>query len=230
MMEGPYLGFIYHAFAYISMLMMSWWAFRNNSLRFVSEEGWPNKLKILFFLMFFGISVWAVLPILISSKEIAIQLIFGRNQISSIQLTFFAVLVILAFVVGLSFAKKLDFKSPIYQPQPTFAIISSYFILRVLFLISYEIWFRGYFFHDLIVVLPIPIAIGINIILYALIHIFNSKKEAISSLGFGLFICLIVLSFGGVWPAILIHLSLSLGYEIGFIVLLPKANTKSQTS
>ncbi|MCL6258828.1 CPBP family intramembrane metalloprotease [Aquiflexum sp. TKW24L] len=170
------------------------------------------------------------MPVLISGKEIANHLIFGRNQLSTIQFAFLALLVILAFVVGLSIAKKLDQKSPIYQPTPALAIFSGYFILRFLFLISYEIWFRGYFFSDLITVFSIPIGIGINIILYALIHIFNSKKEATSSLGFGLLVCLIVLNFGGVWPAILIHLSLSIGYEIGFFVLLPKNKHKSQTS
>lgn len=217
MVENPNLGFIYHGLAYLSMFLISWWAYTTKSLKFISERGWPQKKEILFFLMTWGILVWAFIPIIISGKAKAIALIFGQNQPGSIQLVVVLGLSILAFVIGLSQAYKLDIKSPVFQPHPTYLLNSSYLIFRVLFLISYEIWFRGYFLKDLLMILSVPASIGINISLYSLIHIFAGRKEALSSLAFGVILCSMVISLDAVWPAVVIHLSLSMGYEAGFI-------------
>jgi membrane protease YdiL (CAAX protease family) len=225
MIENLNLGLIYHGFAFFSMFLMSWWAFKTKSIRFISENGWAEKKEILFLLVW-GILVWGIFPILFSEKNIAVELVFGKVQPSSFQLFLFFSLSISAILIGYSQAKKLNINHPFFQPSPNLTLFSTYFCIRILFLISYEIWFRGYFLQELIIIFPLTIALAINTFLYALIHIFSGRREALSSIGFGLLLCYMVLSFQAVWPAIIIHLSLSLGYEMGFYLRFSKKKSQ----
>lgn len=79
-------------------------------------------------------------------------------------------------------------------------------------------WFRGWFLSELIAETgKIWIAIGINIALYSTIHLFAGRKEAISALPFGIVLCLITIEMQILWAAAVIHLFLSLGFELNFI-------------
>jgi len=222
MMENPNLEFVYHGLAYLSMFLVSWWAYRTKSLKFFSENGWSQNNRIQFFLLTIGILVWGVIPIIMSGKTSLLILVFGENLPSSIQLSLVFGLAVLAFFIGSSQSGKLDIKSPNFQPPPTIFVISSFLVFRILFLISYEIWFRGFFLQDLVLVFPLPVAIGINLFFYALIHIFSGPKQALGSIGFGAILCMMVIYFGSFWPAITIHLCLSLGYEGSFVVRFSK--------
>jgi len=228
MIDNPNLGFLYHGFAYLSMFLLSWWAYKTKSLKFFSEKGWVWHKGILFSLMAWGISVWAIIPITLSGKTFSTLLFFGENRPENLKLVLVFVLVALALWVGKSQSSKLDFKFFETLSHPSYLTIFGYFLFRVLFLISYEIWFRGYFLEDLLLVTSIPVSIGTNILLYALIHIFASPKEAWSSLGFGLILCSLVIYTEAVWPAAAIHLGLSMGFEGGFIWRLSK-NKKGKT-
>lgn len=93
---------------------------------------------------------------------------------------------------------------------------SSYFITRALFLFSYEFWLRGGLLFETAASIGMPLAIVANIFLYVLLHVFNSKKELLACIPFGIVTCLFCLLFNAVWPAILLHIGFSLGYEINF--------------
>ncbi|MGZ8551073.1 MAG: CPBP family intramembrane glutamic endopeptidase, partial [Chitinophagaceae bacterium] len=85
--------------------------------------------------------------------------------------------------------------------------------LRSSFLVSYECFFRGCVLFSCIEFFGTAPAIIINLILYALIHSFNGKKEMYGAIPFGLMLCLFTIWYQSVWPAILLHLLLTSLHE-----------------
>ncbi|MCR9015588.1 CPBP family intramembrane glutamic endopeptidase [Aquiflexum gelatinilyticum] len=216
MINNLYLGFVYHGFAYFILFLISWWAYHTKSLKFFSENRWSKNNKIQFFLLASGILLWGIIPLTKSEMTYSYLLLFGPIIPTYFQVFLVLILGILAFLVGKSQVNKSDFKFHVFQPHPATFTIFTYLLFRILFLISYEIWFRGFFLNDLLLITSLPVGILVNIICYALIHIFAPPKEAWSSLGFGLILCVLVIYLEAVWPAIFIHLSLFMGYEGGF--------------
>lgn len=216
MINNLYLGFAYHGFVYFILFLISWWAYHTKSLKFFSENGWSKNNKIQFFLLASGILLWGIVPLIKSGMTYSYLLLFGPILPTLIQVFLVLILGILAFLIGKFQVNKSDFRFNEFHPNPAKFTIFAYLLFRVLFLISYEIWFRGFFLNDLLLITSLPVGILINIICYALIHIFAPPKEAWSSLGFGLILCVLVIYLEAVWPAIFIHLSLFMGYEGGF--------------
>ena len=90
---------------------------------------------------------------------------------------------------------------------------TAHIVLRSLFLICYEWFFRGCLLFCCISIFGTTAAIIINLVLYMFIHSFNGKKEMIGSIPFGLILCVFTVWYQSVWPAIFLHLLLSLSYE-----------------
>lgn len=88
-----------------------------------------------------------------------------------------------------------------------------YFSIRIPFLFFYELFFRGVLLHSSLVYTNILGAILINLILYTLIHSFNSRREIIGCLPFGIVLCLFSIYSNSIWPAFLIHTTFSFMYE-----------------
>jgi membrane protease YdiL (CAAX protease family) len=63
----------------------------------------------------------------------------------------------------------------------------------------------------------ITAAIILNLVLYMLVHWFN-KQERYGSLIMGIVLCGVTIYYHSVWPAIIIHLSLSLSNEITLLL------------
>jgi membrane protease YdiL (CAAX protease family) len=207
---------IYHIFAYSAMFGVSWYAYRKKSLKFFSENGWTKNMGPLFLVMTTGILVWGFLPFFIRGIEFSGEIIGGKNPLEYTQWILIMVLVILASLVGYSQSKNLQKVNSLFFAPPIPFIVFLFFVFRISFLIAYEFWFRGIFLHDLLYAFSAPVAIGINVFLYALIHYFAGPKEALSSILFGVILCLITIDIGAVWPAVLTHLSLSMSFEYGF--------------
>jgi len=93
-----------------------------------------------------------------------------------------------------------------------------YLPVRILFIYSYESWLRGSLLIFLLNVLGIYSAILINVGLYTFLHVFAGRKEMIGCIPFGLLLCGFTLSFQALWPAVLLHVCLSLTYEIKSII------------
>jgi len=91
-----------------------------------------------------------------------------------------------------------------------------YFSVRLPFLFIYELFFRGVLLHSSLLYTNLVIAIFINLLLYTLVHSFNSKKEIIGCVPFGIILCLFSYYTNSIWPAFLIHATLSFTHE--FIV------------
>jgi len=98
--------------------------------------------------------------------------------------------------------------------------------IRIPFLIIYEIYFRGVLLIICINHFGVNTAIAINVILYAVAHVYSSRKELIGTVPFGLVLCLATTITQSVWPAILMHLLLALPYEI-FLLSKKQLTTKT---
>jgi membrane protease YdiL (CAAX protease family) len=102
-----------------------------------------------------------------------------------------------------------------------------YFSVRIPFLFVYELFFRGILLHSSLLYTNLAIAILINLSLYTLIHSFNSKKEIIGCVPFGIILCLFSYYTNSIWPAFFIHATLSFAHEI---IVFNNTKVKTQKS
>ncbi|HEV8269827.1 MAG TPA: CPBP family intramembrane glutamic endopeptidase [Chitinophagaceae bacterium] len=93
----------------------------------------------------------------------------------------------------------------------------SFLVIRILFLLVYEFFFRGALFFMMVEDFGVTTAIIVNIILYVLVHWFN-KEERYGSVLMGGILCGVTLYYNSVWPAIIIHLSLALSHDITLLI------------
>jgi membrane protease YdiL (CAAX protease family) len=89
----------------------------------------------------------------------------------------------------------------------------NYLFLRIPGLIIYEMFFRGVLFGIFLEWFSMPVAVALNVILYAMAHAFSSRKEFVGSIPFGLLLYYITILHQSIFPAVLLHLSLALPYE-----------------
>ena len=92
-----------------------------------------------------------------------------------------------------------------------------YFTIRILFLLSYEYFFRGVLFFSLLEENHVVIAIIVCTSLYVLIHAFDSRNEIIGAIPFGIILCLFSYFTNSIWPAFIIHMTLSIVYELSML-------------
>jgi membrane protease YdiL (CAAX protease family) len=126
-------------------------------------------------------------------------------------------LMLLAMMTGfLSVPKKIipSFSSTGFLP---FHLPLSFVLIRTLFLIVYEIFFRGVMLFVMIGDFGVVIAVILNQVFYVIVHWFN-KKERYCSVLMGIALCAVSIYYQNVWPAIVIHLSLALSHEITLLV------------
>jgi membrane protease YdiL (CAAX protease family) len=88
-----------------------------------------------------------------------------------------------------------------------------FILIRTLFLIIYEFFFRGVMLFVMIGDLGVITAVIVNLVLYVLIHWFD-KRERYGSVIMGIILCGASIYYQSVWPAILIHLSLAVSHEL----------------
>jgi len=128
----------------------------------------------------------------------------------------YSILLLLIVVLSGFFSKRSAIKY--FGDLDTLCIVKPadrflYFSIRIPFLFFYELFFRGVLLHSSLIYTNLLGAIFINLILYTLIHSFNSKKEIIGCIPFGIVLCLFSYYAHSIWPAFLIHATLSFMYE-----------------
>lgn len=73
------------------------------------------------------------------------------------------------------------------------------------YLLGYEVLFRGVLLFGLAGSLgPVP-AVAINVIMYSAAHIPKGKTEALAAIPFGLVLCILTLHSGAIWIAFIVH-------------------------
>lgn len=83
----------------------------------------------------------------------------------------------------------------------------------IVYLLAYEFIFRGVLLFACARTFDISIAIGINVIIYAIAHIPNGKMETIGSIPIGILLCYITISTGSIWSAFVLHLIMALSND-----------------
>ena len=92
-----------------------------------------------------------------------------------------------------------------------------YFLLRIPFLISYELFFRGLLLFANKENMGLSTALLVDILLTVLLHIFSGTKWMLGCIPFSVAACMLNLQTHSVWPSILLHLALSLSFEMSVI-------------
>ncbi len=206
-----------YVFCYAMFFVLSWMSKVNNNQRLMNEDGSiTSKPGNLIGTHIIGILWLGAVP-LIMLKHPGVKILTG-SQMPDIAAV---ILFILIFVLLISIAfrqsediiaKKQRSLDVINQLSANFVI--RYFIIRITFLFVYELWFRGFLLFDCISWMGIPAAVALNVLLYVLLHIFNSKKEMLACIPFGLLVCFLSITCNAVWPAIILHIGFSLVYEL----------------
>lgn len=203
--------------SYFLFFTLSWIGKTHNSNRLINDNGelTSRPLKLIGFHII-GIIILGLVPMILLNHSVII--LFTGNKAPDlpeifIYLSIFIPLITIAFKQSKSvYGKNNGLAKSLNHLSITF--FASYFIIRVLFLFTYELWFRGFVLFDFISWIGVPFAIFVNILLYVSVHIFNSKKEMLACIPFGVLVCALCILFDAVWPAIILHISFSLAYEL----------------
>ena len=127
------------------------------------------------------------------------------------------IIIAVAIIIGTLSAFKKIYPSNNSSHSLPFYLPLSFVSVRTLFLIVYESFFRGVVLFVMIEDFGLVPAVIVNLILYALLHWFD-KKERYGSLLMGVILCSVSIYYHSIWPAVIIHLSLALSYEITLLI------------
>lgn len=174
-----------------------------------------GETSILFTRLLSGIFLLGFGTIIISIKrniDVEIFTLICNDYSTSVW-----IIIIAAGIIGILSAFKKIYPAnnsghslPLYLPL-------SFVFIRTLFLIVYESFLRGAILFVMIEDFGVVSAVIVNLILYALLHWFDTK-ERYGSLLMGFILCSVTIHYHSVWPAIIIHLSLALSHEITLLI------------
>ena len=162
-------------------------------------------------IFFFGIGTASLVRLRNLDLEIFIPSLNGHESFAWLYIAFAAATVgVIPAFKKISPNNNSSYSLPFYLP-PVFIIV------RTLFLIMYEFFFRGLVLFVMLEDFGVAVAVGANLILYVLIHWFD-KQERYGSILMGAVLCSVTLYYHSVWPAVIIHLVLSLTNEITLLI------------
>jgi membrane protease YdiL (CAAX protease family) len=127
------------------------------------------------------------------------------------------IIIATAIIIGTLSAFRKIYPSSISSHSLPSYLPLAFVLVRTLFLIVYESFFRGVMLFVMIEDFGLAAAVIVNLILYALLHWFE-KKERYGSVLMGMILCSVSVNYHSVWPAIIIHLSLALSHEITLLI------------
>lgn len=173
------------------------------------------NLKHVLGIILFGIIFYTIFP------ELRFLIVVIEVPRLHLLLPFFVIVFLSAYLANSSI-KGQDLKSYVSDYNLSNAWV--YFIIRFLFLLCYEFFFRGVLFFKLMEYQSLFHAIVYCTILYVLIHIFDTKKEIFGAIPFGIILCLFAYYTNNVWYVFIIHIALSAVYEISMFYTLTLKN------
>lgn len=205
--------------SYILFFVFNWKCIKEGNQRLINDDGdFTSKPKQLIHAHLIG-AIWLGIAPVMTLKESVLNVLIDPKTIETNTILLYALTFIAILFVALQQSKNALEKRE--QPSGSSLHLSafffgSYFMTRALFLFSYELWFRGGLLFETAAGIGMPLAIVANIFPYVLLHVFNSRKELLACIPFGIVSCLFCFAFNAAWPAILLHIGFSLGYEINF--------------
>jgi len=181
----------------------------NNGLRLLN-------LKHGLGIILFGIVFYTILPEL---RGLIIRIEIPRLHIL---LMFFLTLLLSAYLSKSAIKKQLLNDEYISGYNLSNAWV--YFTIRFVFLLCYEFFFRGVLLFQFLEYVSLFSAILFSTILYVLIHIFDSRKEILGAIPFGMVLCFFAFYTNSIWYVFFIHIALSAIYEISMFYYLTLKN------
>jgi membrane protease YdiL (CAAX protease family) len=178
----------------------------------LSGKGEPG---VLFTRLLSGIFLLGFGTVIISiQRDIAVEIF---TVICIDYSAFVWIITLAATVIGILSAFRKIYPSTISGHSLPLYLPLSFVFVRTLFLVVYESFFRGVMLLVMIEDFGVVIAVIVNLILYTLLHWFDTK-ERYGSVLMGLILCYVSIYYHSVWPAIFIHLSLALSHEITLLI------------
>jgi len=210
------LQFIFkYAICYAVFFLLSFISKLNGGHKLFDQKGTVSNTGALTGLQIAGILWLGVIPANIFDQSFS-SVIMGSGFPGALKLTVLILLIINAVIIA---ATQAENEFTRIESQKTAAgfftkgFMYRYFTVRILFLIAYEAWFRGYLLRDCTISFGIIPAVLINVFLYMLVHCFSDRNEMWGCVPLGIVLCTMSIWFGGAWPAIVIHLALAITYE-----------------
>jgi membrane protease YdiL (CAAX protease family) len=197
--------------------VLYWRVIKNEQLKRYFFSRLPfDKASVLHlvFSKLFGFIVLGLIPLMICTFLLP-EFSFGICSSSSQLVNSFVWAGLLALViVPLTFHFSQKPENLQYYPQLrirkwTYSTVLIYLASWAVYLLGYELLFRGILLFPLVEALGIWPAIAVNTLLYSAVHLLNSPKESIGSIPFGIVLCLITIETEGIWAAYLSHVCLS---------------------
>lgn len=200
--------------------LVFWFAQQSESLkqkfknRYPKEKGEANH--ILYTRYLGGISM-GIIPALLylifirGSTLRELGVVWENNAILRVILWS---LVIISIIVPLVYFNAKKPKNLLLYPQIrkeywNKKLIWSNFLSWGVYLLGYEILFRGVLLFPLVTVIGIWPAIAVNIGLYSVTHIPKGLTETIGAIPLSVLLCLLCINIGNLWPAFLIHIAIA---------------------
>ena len=209
----PVSHIITYIISFVTVFCYTGFCKMNRSNRLFTNKGLPAKnCALLLNLHTTGIFWFGIIPIILFNRCLG-ELFSGNKSPGGLWSLLFIIAAALIILAGLYAGRQILIKCE-RRENPFQSFFGLYFIIRGLFLCSYEFFFRGILLFDYEKWLGIIPAIIICTLLTVLIHAFTDKKEMWACIPFGIILSCFCISIHAVWPAILLHLLLSMAYEV----------------
>jgi membrane protease YdiL (CAAX protease family) len=206
-----------YAISYAMVFVLSWISKINKNSRLFNDEGGITQKPGNLLGIHLAVILWLCLVPVILLNLPVIHVLFGNSTPEASSIFSFGLLCLAAITIAIRLGNDIMVPGIVSHDMPgqlTRSFFKKYFIIRALYLFAYELWFRGFLLFETIRFFGIPAAVSLNILLYTLLHIFKSKKEMLSCIPFGFILCFLSIFFNAAWPAIILHISFSLIYEL----------------
>jgi membrane protease YdiL (CAAX protease family) len=187
----------------------------NDGSKLFDQKGVVRNSGALAGLQIAGILWLGIIPANIFNQSF-LSVVFGNHSPGILKMIVFVLLTINTIVISATQAENEFVRimsKKISNVFITKGFVCRYFIFRIIFLVAYETWFRGYLLMDCAASFGVAWAIVISVALYTLMHSFSGRKEILGCIPFGIVLCGICIWFGAVWPAIVLHAALAISYE-----------------
>jgi hypothetical protein len=208
---------ILYILCYVAFFAFGWLCKINGCHRLINDDGvFTSKPVKLIGAHLFGMFLLVLIPVILQNHS-ALKVLMANKTPDAFLILLYVLIFTLVLIIAFKQSKYNYEKGT--RLSENFTHLSSnffiyYFITRALFLFAYELWFRGFLLFDCISWIGVPLAVFVNLSLYVLVHIFNSRKEILACIPFGILVCFLSILFNAVWPAIILHIGFSLVYEL----------------
>jgi len=207
---------IFYIICYAIVFVLSWVSKTNkNQLLFNAEGEITLKPGNLLGIHLIGILWLGLIPITQLDLSITAVLL-GDKDPEILNLLTIGLLLPLTAAAALKLTNNISPRTDAAARFMHFSkiLFMRYFIIRAVYISVYELWFRGFLLFETINWLGAPVAVLLNVMLYAALHIYKSKKEILACIPFGLLLCVLSTSCNAAWPAVILHVVFAIAYEL----------------